>query len=92
MCRIFPSTAENICIFQYNKIKQGILNNLFRRIIGEILMQYAFIDGTRQKAFKQGRGFCPLCEKPVIAHCGEIYVWYWKHQGSCDPWSEPETE
>lgn len=55
-------------------------------------MQYAFIDGTRQKAFKQGRGFCPLCEKPVIAHCGEIYVWYWKHQGSCDPWSEPETE
>jgi len=55
-------------------------------------MQYAFIDGTGQKAFKQGRGFCPLCEKPVIAHCRERYVWHWKHQGSCDPWSEPETE
>jgi competence CoiA-like predicted nuclease len=87
-----PSTAKNIYIFQYNKIKQGILNNLFRRIIGEILMQYAFIDGTRRKAFKQGRGVCPLCEKPVIAHCGEIYVSHWKHQGRCDPWSEPETE
>jgi competence CoiA-like predicted nuclease len=55
-------------------------------------MQYAFVDGKRQKAFKDGRGICPKCQRTVIASCGEIYIWHWKHKNSCDSWFEPETE
>ncbi|MFM8296421.1 MAG: competence protein CoiA [Microcystaceae cyanobacterium] len=55
-------------------------------------MQYAFVDEKRQKAFKGGRGICPKCQEVVIASCGEIYIWHWKHQNICDSWFEPETE
>ncbi len=55
-------------------------------------MPYAFVDGKRQKAFKDGRGICPKCQRTVIASCGEIYIWHWKHKNSCDSWFEPETE
>lgn len=38
-------------------------------------------------------GFCPHCDTPTIAKCGEIKAWHWAHKQrtNCDPWSEPES-
>jgi competence CoiA-like predicted nuclease len=51
-------------------------------------------DGQRIKPFLRGKGFCPLCNAPVKAYCGEIYEWHWKHKtkNSCDQWFEVETK
>lgn len=37
--------------------------------------------------------FCPSCDAPVIAKCGEIKIWHWSHESTaeCDPWSEGES-
>lgn len=38
------------------------------------------------------RAECPVCEKEVIAKCGEIVIWHWAHRAAdCDPWAESET-
>jgi competence CoiA-like predicted nuclease len=40
------------------------------------------------------KAVCPMCGQPLIAKCGDIYVWHWAHKGGgeCDPWKEHETE
>jgi len=55
-------------------------------------MQYALINDKRQKPFPGGKGICPKCQRDVVARCGDINIWHWAHQQSCEPWSEPETE
>lgn len=52
------------------------------------------INGNRIKPYPQGKAMCPLCNEPLIAHCGEIYLWHWQHRSEreCDPWQEHETE
>ena len=37
--------------------------------------------------------FCPGCNSPVIAKCGQINVWHWAHVSNmdCDEWYEPES-
>ncbi len=43
---------------------------------------------------KGKRGFCPYCGNEVLAVCGEINVWHWRHDvtSNCDLWKEHETE
>lgn len=57
-------------------------------------MKYALIDGIRQEAQSSVSGRCPVCDKEMIAKCGDIKVWHWAHKGrrTCDPWWENETE
>lgn len=40
----------------------------------------------------QRAAFCPICDGPVIAKCGELRVWHWAHkdQRTCDAWHESE--
>ena len=56
-------------------------------------MQYAIVDGVKRKPFKGGKGLCPLCDAPLIAHFGEIEPPHWQHvrKVDCDPWHEPKT-
>lgn len=37
---------------------------------------------------------CPICESKVVAICGEINIWHWRHETlqKCDSWREGETE
>ncbi|MBR3880263.1 MAG: hypothetical protein IKJ34_01505 [Mailhella sp.] len=37
-------------------------------------------EGKRILPCKGGRAFCPLCEKPVRARCGNIRVHHWYHE------------
>lgn len=57
-------------------------------------MQYAIVDGKKREPFKGGKGLCPLCDAPLIAHFGEIEPPHWQHvqKADCDPWHEPKTE
>mgnify|MGYP001559531292 CR=1 FL=1 len=56
-------------------------------------MQYAIVEGVKRKPFKGGKGLCPLCDVPVIAHSGEIEQEHWQHAPGaiCDTWHEPKT-
>lgn len=56
-------------------------------------MQYAILEGVKRKPFKGGKGLCPLCDAPLIAHFGEIEPPHWQHvrKADCDPWHEPKT-
>lgn len=57
-------------------------------------MKYAIVNNERVEAQKGMKGFCPVCNKPVIARCGEFKVNHWAHSKSahCDKWWEAETE
>lgn len=59
-------------------------------------MLFANYNRVKSAAQPNAKGICPLCERGVIARCGEINVWHWAHEkgGSCegDDWHEPETE
>ncbi len=57
-------------------------------------MKYALVNNERVEAQKGMKGFCPVCNKPVIARCGELKVNHWAHTKSahCDRWWETETE
>ena len=57
-------------------------------------MKYALVNNQRVEAQKGMKGICPVCQKPVIARCGEIKVNHWAHTKSihCDKWWEAETE
>lgn len=53
------------------------------------MLIYANVNGERTRPFRGGRGSCPGCGGPVVAHCGSIYAHHWKHESKdCDPWSE----
>lgn len=51
-------------------------------------------NGNRITPFPRGRAECSLCNGVLIAHCGDIYSWHWKHSADreCDPWQEHETD
>lgn len=57
-------------------------------------MKFAMKNGERRTAKPGLTGVCRVCEKPVIAKCGDIRVWHWAHRGNraCDQWWEPETK
>lgn len=55
-------------------------------------MEWACINGRRERAKPKAVAVCPACQSQVIAKCGEVNAWHWAHQaGDCDPWSEGET-
>jgi hypothetical protein len=51
-------------------------------------------NGQRILPTPGGRAKCQICTAELIAHCGDIYTWHWKHRQDrdCDPWKEHETE
>jgi len=57
-------------------------------------MQYALVDGVRQKPYSKGKGQCPGCGKDVIAKCGTRKIHHWAHvnHDNCDQWWENETQ
>jgi len=57
-------------------------------------MKFALINGNKTEAVKGVKGICPVCEKELIARCGDIKVHHWAHKGRrhCDQWWENETE
>jgi competence protein CoiA len=58
------------------------------------MMKYANVDGEKSEAFPKGRGKCILCEKDVMAKCGNVKVHHWSHINlkHCDNWWENETD
>jgi len=54
------------------------------------LLQFANVNGVKQRPFKGGRGVCHTCGGAVIAKCGQIKVHHWAHESNedCDTWSE----
>lgn len=52
------------------------------------------LSGQRVRPTPGGRAKCQICTQELIAHCGDIYTWHWKHRQDrdCDPWKEHETE
>lgn len=57
-------------------------------------MKYALENNQRVEAKESGKiAQCPICLESVRAHCGEKYVWHWKHlaRKTCDFWWESET-
>lgn len=57
-------------------------------------MHIALVDGVRTPPSTGLPGRCPVCEREMIAKCGEIRVHHWAHRGRkvCDHWWETETE
>lgn len=57
-------------------------------------MHIALVDGVRTPPSSGINGHCPVCEREMIAKCGEIRVHHWAHRGKrvCDHWWETETE
>lgn len=57
-------------------------------------MKFALVNGQRQEAQPDHRGVCQDCQSDMIAHCGRVKIWHWKHKRKqvCDPWWENETE
>lgn len=56
-------------------------------------MQYALVNNLRTEPTKGARAICNVCQKEVIAKCGDIKVHHWAHRKtkSCDKWWENET-
>lgn len=57
-------------------------------------MIWAIKNNVKLKATSKDRANCSLCNKEVIAKCGEIKIWHWAHKSNidCDDWFEPESE
>lgn len=57
-------------------------------------MIWAIKNEKRIKALPKERAICPLCNKEVIAKCGQIKIWHWSHKSNfeCDSFGEPESE
>lgn len=57
-------------------------------------MKFALVDNQRIEAKKGLKGFCPICQQPVIAKCGKYKINHWAHKSldTCDKWWENETE
>lgn len=51
-------------------------------------------DGNKITAFPTSKGFCPMCDKPLVAKCGRIKTHHWAHASlrDCDGWWENESE
>ena len=57
-------------------------------------MKYAIVNNQKVEADKGLKGFCPICQQPVIAKCGTYKINPWAHKSimHCDKWWENETE
>lgn len=57
-------------------------------------MHIALVNGVRTPPSSGLNGTCPVCEREMVAKCGDIRVHHWAHRGRriCDHWWEPETE
>lgn len=57
-------------------------------------MKFALVDNQKKEAEKGLKGFCPICQQPVIAKCGKYKIKHWAHKSleHCDTWWENETE
>jgi competence protein CoiA len=57
-------------------------------------MKFALVNGQRTEAQTGLSGECPGCKAPVIAICGVVRIWHWRHVSKrmCDQWWENETE
>lgn len=57
-------------------------------------MKFAIVNNEKVEAAKGLKGFCPICQEPVISKCGSIKVNHWAHKrcSHCDKWWENETE
>lgn len=57
-------------------------------------MKYAIVNNQKVEAEKGLKGFCPICQQPVIAKCGTYKINHWAHKSimHCDKWWENETE
>lgn len=56
-------------------------------------MIYANKNNEKIMASPSNKAICPLCDKEVIAKCGQIKVWHWAHKADdCDHWHEPESQ
>jgi competence CoiA-like predicted nuclease len=51
-------------------------------------------NGNKIKPSEGRIGLCPMCNGKVIAICGNINIWHWRHENlkDCDSWSEGETK
>ena len=56
-------------------------------------MKYAIVNGNKEEATPGAKGKCIFCDSEMIAYCGEIRTYHWKHKDvkNCDSWFEPET-
>lgn len=56
------------------------------------MLKLALIGGIRSLPIRGAVGVCQLCNRPMVAKCGERIVWHWAHKGRriCDPWWENE--
>ena len=57
-------------------------------------MIWAIKKNERTKSVPFDRAKCPLCNKEVIAKCGEIKIWHWAHKSNfeCDSFGESESD
>lgn len=57
-------------------------------------MHIALVNGARTPPSSGLNGTCPVCERDMVAKCGDIRVHHWAHRGRrvCDHWWETETE
>jgi competence CoiA-like predicted nuclease len=58
-------------------------------------MLFALDDnGEKIEAQPKQKAICPFCKCPVLAKCGNLYIWHWAHvsKGFCDDWHESESE
>lgn len=57
-------------------------------------MKFALVENQKIEAEKGLKGFCPICQQPVIAKCGKYKINHWAHKSltHCDNWWENETE
>ena len=57
-------------------------------------MKWAIKNGKRIEAKPKEEAKCHICNKKVIAKCGDIKVWHWAHKvgEDCDLFGEGETE
>lgn len=76
----------------YFKLEAG-----FNRVLCPLAffkMLFAFINGKKVEATPNSIADCHLCNRPLVARCGDVNVWHWAHlkDDSCDTWFEPETQ
>lgn len=57
-------------------------------------MKFALVDNIKAEATKGAKGICSVCNKELIAKCGEVKLHHWAHKSlrNCDTWWENETE
>lgn len=57
-------------------------------------MRYAHVGNSREEPRPGLKGNCQVCKSPMIAACGEIVKWHWKHKNleDCDPWYGEMTQ